>query len=154
VIERNGGEITEDAVKIKIQEPVPVPFEENFPGYKMADKKKIDKKFITTEQPEVKLEFEGVGIVLKGKVHNQQFADVWFLLDEDQTINYFKLETEFYIDGELASKNVQPLDYIQRNLELFYKYELAPGKHELVMKIINPHPDVTMEMWEMITYTK
>ena len=114
----------------------------------------MDKKFITADEPEIKLEFEGVGIVIKGKVHNRQFADQWFLLDDNQTMNGFKLETEFYIDGELATKNVQPLSYIQRNLELFYKYELNPGKHELVMKIINPHPDVTMEMWEMITYTK
>jgi hypothetical protein len=154
VIKRYGGEVTEDEVRIKVQEPIAVPFEENFPGYKVAEKRKIDKKFLTSDEPEIKLEFEGVGVVLKGKVHNKTFADVWILLDDDQTMNGFKLETEFYIDGELATKNVQPLSYIQRNLELFYKYELTPGKHELEMRILNPHPEVTMEIWEIITYEK
>ena len=154
VIKRNGGEVTEDEVKIKVQEPVPVPFEENFPGYKILERRKIDKEFVTTEETEIKIEFEGIGIVLTGKSHNKKFSDVWFLSDDDQTMNNFKLETEFYIDGELATKNVQPLKYIERNLELFYKYELSPGKHELVMKITNPHPDVTLRIGDLITYTK
>jgi hypothetical protein len=154
VIRRNGGEVGEDEVKIKVQEPVAVPFEENFPGYKILERRKIDRTFVSTEETEIKIDFEGVGVVLTGKSHNKKFSDVWFLSDDDHTMNNFKLETEFYIDGELAVKNVQPLKYIERNLELFYKYELPPGKHELVMKIINPHPDVTLRIGDLITYTK
>jgi hypothetical protein len=154
VIKRNGGEVTENEVRIKVQEPVAVPFEENFPGYKILERRKIDKTFVSTEENEVKIEFEGIGVVLTGKSHNQKFSDEWFLSDEDKTINNFKLETEFYLDGELATKNVQPLKYIERNLELFYKYELSPGKHELVMKIINPHPDVILHIGDLISYTK
>ena len=154
VIKRNGGEIGEDNVKIKVQEPVAVPLEENFPGYKILERRKIDRTFVSTAETEVKIDFEGVGVVLTGKTHNKKFSDVWMLSDDDQTMNNFKLETEFYIDGELATKNVQPLKYIERNLELFYKYELPPGKHELVIRIINPHPDVTLRIGDLITYTK
>ncbi len=154
VIRRNGGEVGEDEVKIRVQEPVAVPFEENFPGYKILERRKIDRTFVSTEETEIKIDFEGVGVVLTGKSHNKKFSEVWFLSDDDHTMNSFKLETEFYIDGELAVKNVQPLKYIERNLELFYKYELPPGKHELVMKIINPHPDVTLRIGDLITYTK
>ena len=147
-------EVSEEDVKIKVQEPVAVPFEENFPGYKILERRTIDKTFVTAEETEIQIEFEGIGIVLTGKSHNKKFSDVWFLEDDDQTLNNFKLETEFYVDGELATRNVQPLKYIERNLELFYKYELPPGKHELVMKIINPHPDVTLRIGDLITYTK
>jgi len=154
VIKQNGGEVTNDEVKIKIQDPLPVPFEENFPGYTMSEKRTIDKTINTSEEQEFKLDFEGVGIVLRGKTHNKQFSNVWTLSGDEQTINGFKLETEFYIDGELVTKNVQPLAYIQRNLELFYKYELPAGQHEMVMKIVNPHPDVTIHISELIVYTK
>jgi hypothetical protein len=154
LIERNDGEIMENEVKIKIQEPVAVPFEENFPGYKITEKRTNDHTLVTTEEPEMKFEFEGVGVVLRGRVHNKKYSDVWGLSGDDQTINDFKLETEFYIDGEIVRKNVQPLAYIKRNLELFHIYELPPGKHELVMKIVNPHPDVILHMGDLIVYSK
>jgi hypothetical protein len=154
VIKRNGGEVTEDMVKIRLQKPVAVPFEENFPDYKILERKSIDRQFITTEETETKLDFEGIGVVLTGKSHNRKFSDVWILEDDDQTLGNFKLETEFYIDGELITSNVQPLKYIERNNELFFAYELSPGKHELMMKILNPHPDVTLRLGDIITYTK
>jgi hypothetical protein len=54
----------------------------------------------------------------------------------------------------LTDKIFQPLAFQERNLELFYKYDLPLGRHELVMKIINPHPDVIMDVGDLITYTK
>jgi hypothetical protein len=154
MIRRNGGEVTEDEVKIKIQDPVAVPFEENFPGYKVAGITANDKEFLTSDEQELKFEFEGIGVVLRGRVRNKNFKDVYALSGEEHTLNNYKIETEFYIDGELARKNVQPLAFQERNHELFYRYELPPGKHELVMKIINPHPDVLMYVGDLIAYTK
>jgi hypothetical protein len=154
MIRRNGGEVANNKVKIKIQEPVSVPFEENFPGYKFKDIIAINKEFLTTEKQEMKFEFEGIGVVLTGRVRNRNFRDVYALTGKEQTLNDYKIETEFYIDGELAGKKVQPLAYQERNLELFYRYELTNGQHELVMKIMNPHPDVLMYVGELIVYTK
>jgi hypothetical protein len=154
VIKRNGGEVTDDEVKIKVVEPVAVPFEENFPGYKVAEIQKNDDSFMTTEKQELKFEFEGIGFVLRGRVLNKNFKNRYALEGEEPTINNYKIETEFYIDGDLVASPIQPLAFQERNHELFYKYELPEGKHELVMKIINPHPDVIMHVGDLITYTK
>jgi hypothetical protein len=154
IIERNGGEITDEEVKIKIQDPVPVPLEQNFPGYVVLEKQNTNTRFITTEKQELKFEFEGIGVVLKGRLKNKNFEFTYGLESDEQTINGYKIETEFYLDGEMIRKVDQPLSFIERNHELFFQYELAPGKHELVMKILNPHPDVIMEVGELIVYGK
>lgn len=154
MIRRNGGEVTDHEVKIKLQVPASVPFEENFPGYKVNNVQENDIRVITTETPEFKFDFEGVGVVLRGGVLNRNFENVYSLSAPEQTLNDFKLETEFYIDGELMRKNVQPLAFQERNHELFYAYELQEGRHELVMKIINAHPDVVLRVGDLITYVK
>jgi len=79
---------------------------------------------------------------------------VYALEGKDQTIDNYKIETEFYIDGELVVSNKQPLALQERNHELFYKYELPAGKHTLVMKILNPHRDVILQVGDLIAYTK
>ena len=151
---RNGGDVIEEEVRIKLQEPTPVLFEENFPGYRVADITSNDMEFKTTDKQELKFEFEGIGVVLRGRVRNGNYMNVYALTGEEQTLNNYKIETEFYIDGELTDKIFQPLAFQERNLELFYKYDLPLGKHELVMKIINPHPDVIMDVGDLIAYTK
>jgi hypothetical protein len=154
VITRYGGEVGEDEIKIKIAEPVAVPFEENFPGYKVAEITKNNDSFLTTEKKQLEFEFEGIGVVLRGRVRNRNFENVYALEGKDQTIDNYKIETEFYIDGELVASNKQPLAFQERNHELFYKYELPAGKHTLVIKILNPHPDVIMEVGDLIAYSK
>jgi hypothetical protein len=154
VIKRNGGEVTDNEVKIKIEAPVPVPYEENFPGYKVAKIDKNNDSFLTTEKQELIFEFEGIGVVLRGRVINRNFQDQYALEGEEQTIGNYKIETEFYIDGELVASPKQPLAFQERNHELFYKYELPAGKHEMVMKILNPHPDVIMYVGDLIAYKK
>ena len=106
------------------------------------------------EVQEMKFEFEGIGVVLRGRVKNKNFPFQYGLESEEQTINGYKIETEFYLDGELVKKLDQPLSFIERNHELFFQYELAEGKHELVMKILNPHKDIIMEVGELIVYGK
>ena len=154
LIERNGGKINDDEIKIKIQDPVPVPLEENFPDYVVLEKRNTNTRFNTTEKQELKFEFEGIGVVLKGRMKNKNFGFTYGLESEEQTINGYKVETEFYIDGEMIKKLDQPLSFIERNHELFFQYELTPGKHELVMKVLNPHPDVIIEVGELIVYGK
>lgn len=154
IIKKNGGEITDDVVKIKVQDPQPVPLEQNFPGYVVQEIQNTHTRFITTEKQELKFEFEGIGVVLKGHLKNKNFEFTYGLESDEQTINGYKIETEFYLDGEMVRKVDQPLSFIERNHELFFQYELAPGKHELVMKILNPHPEVIMQVGELIVYGK
>ena len=46
------------------------------------------------------------------------------------------------------------IDIVERALEIFYQYELQPGKHTLKMVVKNPVEDVVIEMGDLITYTK
>lgn len=154
VIRRNGGEVQDDVVKIKVQEPMPVPFEENWSGYKIGEIIKSNRNFVSTDQQELSFEFEGIGVVLRGRIRNKNFENVYALTGAEQTLGNYKIETEFYIDGELIGKVMQPLAFLERNHELFYTYELPEGKHELVMKILNPHPDVIIQVGDLISYTK
>ena len=47
-----------------------------------------------------------------------------------------------------------PIYFIERAHELFYKYELNPGKHTLKMKIKNPHKKVRLNLNNMLTYKR
>ncbi len=154
MIEMNGGVSFDEAVRIKTQEAVSVPLEQNFPGYQIAEDRAIE-KMITSEDPqEFSLDFEGVGIVLRGKVGNLKFPEKYALETDEETLNDFALETGVYIDGELIKSQPQPLKFIKRNLELFFQYELESGPHTLRMVIKNPHPGVYMDIWNALIYTK
>ncbi len=153
LIESNGGEVSEDAVKITVQEPVPVPLEQNFSGYVLAETREIDLQINSAIKQEYEMEFEGIGVVLRGRVFNNKFKDVWSLSTDEQTLNDYALVTDFYIDEELVRTNRQPLAYIKRNHELFFIYELPKGNHKLKMMIQNPHPDVELNIWNALIYT-
>lgn len=154
LIRRNGGEVSDDVVKIKLQKPVPVPFEENFPGYKVAEIIHNNTQFLVTDKHEMHFEFEGTGVVLRGGIGNMNVKNVYALNGPEQTMNGFQLETEFFLDGESLGIILQPLAFQSRNLELFHKYELRPGRHELVMKILNPREDIQMRVGDLIVYSK
>lgn len=154
LIESNEGEVDGNEVKIKIQEPVPVPLEQNFPGYKLAENRHIDLQFNTTDKKDFELDFEGIGIVLRGRVLNNKSRDARSGSTEEQALNDFALDTDFYVDGELVKTNKQPLAYIKRNLELFFIYELPSGNHKLRMLIKNPRPDVDLAIGNAIIYSK
>ena len=154
MIGNHGGEVKENEVRIKLQQAVPVPLEQNFPGYSLLDNIQVDKQIGASDPQELELSFKGIGIVLRGRVLNKNFMNVYALESEEQTLNDFALETDFYIDGELVLSSLQPLAFIKRNHELFYRYELPEGEHTLKMVIKNPHPDVIVSVNNAITYTK
>ena len=47
-------------------------------------------------------------------------------------------ETEMYIDGELVEKAKLPTATNHRRFTPFWRYQLPKGKHEVVIKILNP----------------
>jgi hypothetical protein len=154
LISSNGGMVDGEEVKIKIQEVVPVPLEQNFPGYRLADNIEISRQLTYEDPPEFSVDFEGVGIVLRGRVGNRLEERKYALRSPEETLNDFALETDFYIDGELVKSSLQPLAFIKRNHELFFKYELEPGKHTLTMKINNPREEVYVIIPNALVYKK
>jgi len=154
LISLNGGVINEKEVKIKTQEVVAVPMEQNFAGYRLANNIEISRRLTYKDKPEFMTDFEGVGFVLRGRVRNRLEENKYALRTAEETLDDFVLETDFYIDGELVKSSPQPLAFIKRNHELFYIYELDPGKHTFRMEIKNPREEVFVELGNALVYTK
>jgi hypothetical protein len=154
LIEKGGGSISDESVKIKVQDVKPVAYEQSFPGYQIGERRDIEGQMVLSEKSELEVEFEGVGVVLTGRIFNSAKMDVWFLMNEEETLNWYKADVDFYIDGEFVKNMPLPLFYTERALEIFYQYELSPGEHTLKMVVKNPIEDVVIELGDLITYTK
>ena len=128
--------------------------EQSFPNYKLGEKIKINKSIGFKDKQELSLEFEGIGVVLKGKVRNKNFDNKYALITDEETINNYNLEIEYSIDNKISKTMQTPIYFIERAHELFFKYDLDPGEHTLKMKIKNPNKDVRLDITNLITYKK
>ena len=154
MIERGGGSITETEAKIKLQEPVAVPLEVSFPGYHVAELRSIGKQLIPKEGISLELDFEGLGVVLRGRVRNLDYLDTYALISDEETLNGTVLNLNVYIDAELIETVDMPLHYIKRKNEIFHAYELDPGQHTLKIEAVDPHEKIMLDVGSMLVYTK
>lgn len=153
-IQKHGGQVTDEQVRIRKESPAAVPLEQNFPGYFLAEKRPLDRT-ISQNDPQIhEWQFEGVGVVLRGGVKNTDFLDSYALESPEQTLDSYVLKTTFSIDGQPPVEVDQPLNFIKRNHELFFKYELPPGKHTLKMEVLNPHEKVQVVLRDLLVYSK
>ncbi len=60
--------------------------EQSFPNYKLGEKIKINKSIGFEDKQELSLEFEGIGVVLKGKVRNKNFDNKYALITDSGKI--------------------------------------------------------------------
>lgn len=152
LIEKNGGEINESDVKIKIQNPMIAPLEQSFPDYALADNLVIDQKITLEDSQELELDFTGIGFELKGRARHMDFDERYALISNEGTLNGYRLNVEFTIDNGEPILMDLPLSFVERAHEIFYQYELPEGQHKLKMKILNPDEKVYLELQNMITY--
>ena len=136
VIERNGGSVSDKSVSIKVQQPVPVRFEQYFEGMIPTSRIGLWKKLL--EIPEVK--FYGTGVVLRGSVSSSD-------------VNYVA-EVEFYLDGEPVEKMRLPSNFILRCYDLFWKYPIDLGEHTLAFKWLNPVEGSEVHVTDAVVYGK
>jgi hypothetical protein len=154
MITKNGGEVGETEVKIKKQPVVVAPLEQNWVGYKLSEPVAIGKKISSKDNQEFEVAFSGIGVVLKGGVGNSDAEDNYALISDEETLNGYKLNVEFYLDGELSKTMDLPLYFIERAHELYFKYELPDGDHTLKLKILNPHEKVFLRLDKLIVYSR
>ena len=100
LIIKNGGKVDNEKIKIKIQNAITAPMEQSFPNYKLGEKIKINKSIGFEDKQELSLEFEGIGVVLKGKVRIKNFDNKYALITDEETINNYNLEIEYSIDNK------------------------------------------------------
>ena len=154
LIIKNGGKVDNENIKIKVQNAITAPMEQSFPDYELGEKMIINRNIGFEDNQELSLEFEGIGVVLKGRVRNKNFDNKYALISNEETLNNYNLEIEYSIDDKISKTMQTPIYFIERAHELFFKYDLDPGKHTLKMKIKNPNEDVRLDITNLITYRK
>lgn len=146
MIERNNGTVYENSVSIQTQVPEAVRFEVSFTGHYPIQKRSIGEVpswggGIELED-EYSFEFEGIGFVVMGS------ASEW-----DYRSDGHVFEVEVYIDGDLEETVSLPTNYLKRRNEIAWKYQLPKGKHEVQLKLINPHDKYQVELSNIIIYS-
>jgi hypothetical protein len=120
---RNGATVKGNNIQIPVQQPEPVAFEKSFPDlYPVA---KIPVTF-SANKDEISFEFEGTGFVVLGD------ASTWGS-NSDYVFN-----TELFIDRQFVAAGKLPVSFTKRSNELCWKYQLAKGKHRVILRIVNP----------------
>ena len=89
LILRNGGKVTDENVKIKIQQANTADLEQSFPGYELGEKIEINKRIGYEDVQEIDFEFEGIGVVIKGVARNKDFDHKYALTNDEQTFSAF-----------------------------------------------------------------
>jgi hypothetical protein len=154
LIEKNGGVVEENLVKIKKQGVEVAPLEQSFEGYKISSRNPVGVKITSEGAQEFELDFEGIGVVLTGRVRNMEFDNKYALISDEETIDGFKLNVGFYLDGEPSKTMSLPLYFIERAHELYYQYEIPDGPHKLSLKVTNPQENVYLQIEDMIVYSR
>lgn len=123
MIQRNGGHVGQNEVKIAIQKPEAVRFEKSFDGLYPVERKGVHR----TLESEHVISFEGTGIVLRGQAQKENQSDPDYVF-----------ELELHIDGLKVEEFKMPTDFRTRRHEIFWSYQLPKGAHEAKVVIKNP----------------
>lgn len=137
MIQRNGGNVNIDKVTILVQTCKPVKYEQSFEGLYPVEKKGFYKRNFK----ELNFVFEGTGFALKGeaKKMNKEGSEHTF-------------EAELYIDGKKEETARFPANFTIRRHELFWKYLLPDGKHQIKVRVLNPKENFEINSTEYIIY--
>ncbi len=136
VIEQQGGMIEQEQVRITCQQPVAVAYENSFEGHYPTEKQQINQPIVHLS----KVAFDGIGIVVKGYV---QCPD-----------SHYVAQVEVYVDNSLAETTQLPVVTSNtRRVDLFWKYQLPKGKHDVTFKWLNPRPDAHVFATEALVYS-
>jgi hypothetical protein len=135
LIEKNGGEVSGDKVKIKVQQPEKVALEIAFEGHHPKEKISLN----SNVKKELSFNFDGIGFACTGGANKIGKEDYVF-------------EVEMYIDGELIETAKLPTDFTTRRFYPFYRYQLPKTTHEVVLKVKNPTDKATLYIADVLVY--
>ena len=143
LIERGGGEVTDDEVTIVVQEPLTVPFENAFPGHypgKRRDLREPGTEIALQLTDSYSFTFDGIGFAVMGAA------------DAPEGEEEYVFEAELHIDGELVETATLPTEFTKRRFYLFWKYALEDGPHEVEIRLLNPTDNARVELAGLVTY--
>jgi hypothetical protein len=139
LVRQNQGEILHDTVRIKVQVPETMKLEQSFEGMYPVKELLIRKDYLDES---IKIPFTGNGIVVLGNVKSQ--------CGESKS-NYIAL-LDVYIDGVKTEQVRMPFDYITRKYDIYHKYMLAEGDHQVEIRWVNQDPAFRIYLKSYVVY--
>lgn len=142
-IQQNGGNINGDSITISVQIPTPVRFEKSFGGLVPValNSTQWDNINLDVSSPAYTFPFTGRGIVVRGES----------LACEGLTMNTVN-KVAIVIDGNTADTSIMPVDFHNRKTEIYWNYDLKPGPHTILLKLIHPLPGARVRVGNSIIY--
>lgn len=136
VIEREGGKVDGENITIKCQQPQPVKFEQSFPNLKPRERMILGRQL--SAEP-YSFECECAAMVINGSV---TCADKEYVA-----------KVEITVDGttEIAE---MPAQYRLRRLDIYWNFELKPGRHKVSVRWLNPIEGASISMPDVVLYEK
>lgn len=122
-IGKYNGKVDGDYVEIPYTTTKTVKFEENFSGHFPKGRKPLG--VVITDK--TSFTFDGIGFVLRGYARRKN----------DSTPHHV-IQAALHIDGKEVEKVNLPTDYSLSRADLFWRYQLPKGKHEVQIVILNP----------------
>ncbi len=135
VVARGGGRVEEGFVELPVQTPQPVRYEESFAGHYPIG----EVNFNTKVQDELTFTFEGIGFAATGWAGGGQGLDAVHT-------------SELYVDGRLVETSRHPTAFRTRKNLPFWRYGLAPGKHTVRLRLVDPAPGAFLQVDRVIFY--
>ena len=135
IVRGGGGEVSEDAWTIKLEQPKAAELEVGFEGLMPSARKELRRFELSQEKP-FTTTFEGAAFVVAGG------------MAEVQT----EAECEVRVDGRLVERVSLVGDYHDRRAPLFWNYDLDQGLHELEIKKIGG--DGVLRLNYLLVYRK
>ena len=141
IIQKKGGKVEGDSVTINVEKPTAVRLEQSFEGHYPVEKRGIYKNL----DGEYSFEFDGIGFVILGESTPAKEGSWNYRGDYVATV-------ELYVDDKKVETASLPANYIKRRHELFWKYQLTPGKHTVRIKQVSPDPNYTVQISQALIY--
>jgi hypothetical protein len=127
-LQRRGVQVQDGVVRIPVEVPQPVRFEQNFPGHIPVAEVLLRRVL----QTETTFAFEGIGFTVQGYAQSN---------DGQEHV----LEVAICIDGALVETTHLPTSQTHRKFIPFWRYELPDGPHTVRLQV--QHPSEAAHVW-------
>ena len=136
-IKENGGEVLPDGtIKLSNTAVETVAYEKNFAGHYPRERLPLNKTF----EDSLRFDFIGVGMVIRGYAVNETGTDDI-------------LRAALYINDKCVEEANFPTDRNSSRTDMFWRYQLSEGAHQVKVKILNPRVGHKMVAVDVLTYT-
>ena len=86
--------------------------------------------------------FDGTGFALRGET-----------IRRNHNLPHAEVKAKLYIDGEFIEEAVFPTNANVRRLDLFWRYQLPKGKHQVKMEVLEDNSNARLRSWDYIIYS-